>query len=363
MQALEEIERIARDPHGRLRELKDGEDDVVGFFCSYVPEELIHAAGLQPVRLILGSEPGRTAGKYMQSFCCSFARSILEGIGDGTLDYLSAVVMPHTCDTIRNLSDLIGPAAPGLEVIPFMAPTVTHTPEAMDFMVEEIESLKEALERYTSREITGTGLRESIRLYNRCRETLEALGSKNLGAAELYAAHLAFQLMDKTAFLELADSVESRGEAHPGVRIAVVGGPMPRAELFSTLFEHGLQVVFEDLCTGSRYADGQVDEAGEPLRALAERYLGKVSCPTKSDPEGIRARSIVEGARSSGAEGVIFVVENLCEFHAFDYPELKEMLDAAGLPSLKLELSYPFEPAGQDLTRIQAFAETLTGKV
>ncbi len=108
--------------------------------------------------------PGDTAGRLTcRPFCCSFARSLLEGLGDGTYDYLSLVVMPHTCDTIRNLSDLAGVAVPGLRVLNLMVPTVTHTPEAVEFMEEELRVLSEALEGISGQPVTEEGLRESHR--------------------------------------------------------------------------------------------------------------------------------------------------------------------------------------------------------
>ena len=145
------FEEIALDPHTPLRAAREGGREVVGYICSYVPVELIHATGFIPLRLLLGPPPGDTAGTYMQGFCCSFARSLLEGLGDGTYDYLSAVVMPHTCDTIRNMSDLLDVVIPELRVFKLMVPTVIHTEEAVEFMVEELRVLKGGLEELASR--------------------------------------------------------------------------------------------------------------------------------------------------------------------------------------------------------------------
>jgi benzoyl-CoA reductase subunit C len=360
MKPVETLMDNAWDPHGWMRE--EGDSSVVGYFCSYVPEELIHAAGLVPTRLLRGPEPGPMAGRFMQTFCCSFARSVFEAMTDGTCDYLSAVVMPHTCDTARNMSDLIGVARPALTVLPLMVPTVTHTPEAVDFMVEELEVLKADLEPLASTEITDEKMWEAIRLYNRCRRKLVDLGSYNLDAPELFAAHLAFQSMGKEEFLRTAESIEPRGEERAGVKIALSGGPVPDTRIFSTLSDCGLRVVWDDLCTASRNAAGEVGEDGEPIRRLAERYMGRIPCPTKSDPGQRRLESLVEGVNGAGAQGVIFLVQNFCEFHAFDYPAFESRLTEEGISSMRLELEYPFEPSGREMTRIQAFAETLTGK-
>jgi benzoyl-CoA reductase/2-hydroxyglutaryl-CoA dehydratase subunit BcrC/BadD/HgdB len=358
LQALDKLLGVARDPHTLLRERRDGGGKVVGYFCSYVPAELIHAAGLIPVRLLLGPAPGDTAGAYMQGFCCSFARSILEGLGDGTYDYLSAVVMPHTCDTIRNLSDLVEPAT-GMSVLRLMVPTVTHTKEAYDFMVEELLALKGELEQIASREISEDDLRTSISLFNRCRVALSNIRGMYPGNKVIFAYYLAYQFLDPEHFLSLANALEL-GEMQPAAKkIAVVGGPVPQLEVFELLEEYGMDVVWDDLCTASRHADGMVEEGGGPLHALARRYLDRQPCPTKLDPANRREEAMMEGIKSHGAEGVVFAQQAFCEFHSFDYPGLKKRLDAEGIPSTRLDLEHPFQPTGQMRTRLQALSEIL----
>jgi benzoyl-CoA reductase subunit C len=358
-EAIEKLLEIVGDPHTPLRKKSDEGGRVAGYFCSYVPVELIHAAGFTPVRLLVGPPPGDVAGRYLQPFCCSFARSLLEGLGDGTYGYLSAVVMPHTCDTIRNLSDLVDTAAPGMRVLRLMVPTVVHTPEALDFMAEELSSLKRELEEISGVEATGDGLRESIALYNRCRAVLAGLRGLNLGNRELYAAYLAFQLTDPEDFLALASSLEPAEERGGTRGVALVGGPVPQLEVFDLLEEYGLDVVWDDLCTASRFAEDTVAEDGDPLRALAARYLNRRPCPTKLDPPNAREESLMQGLLSSGAEGVVFAQQAFCEFHSFDYPGLKRSLDDESVPSTRLDLEQPFAPTGQMRTRLQALAEIL----
>ena len=369
---MQRLVEIARDPHGALREAAREGRGVVGYFCSYVPVELIHAAGFTPVRMLQGPPPGKVAGRYMQPFYCSFARSLLEGLGDGSYAYLSAVVMPHTCDTIRNLSDLVETAAPGTRVMRLMVPTVTHIAEAVDFMFAETGALRVALEDLAGEELDRERLSQSIRLYNRCRDALAGLNGSGLGNRALYAAYLAFQFMDPEEFLALASSL-SRGPADRDVRargaggaerggagVALVGGPVPQLEIFDLLEEYGLDVVWDDLCTGSRFAAGAVRENGDPLRALAERYLRRRPCPTKRDPDNRREEELLKVVAGGGARGVVFLQQAFCEFHSFDYPGLKRRLDAEGIPSVRLDLEHPFAPTGQMRTRLQALSEMIS---
>jgi benzoyl-CoA reductase/2-hydroxyglutaryl-CoA dehydratase subunit BcrC/BadD/HgdB len=349
----------AENPHLELSAQQKEGRRCIGYLCSYVPEELIAAAGFIPVRVMLGPEPGETAGRYMQSFCCSFARSLLEAIGNGTYDYLKALVVPHTCDTIRNLSDILTSAGLDIEIIPLMVPTVTDTPEAVDFMTEELAALKSTLGELAGRDISDDDLWKAIAVSNRCRAALAGIKESGAGPVLLFASYLACQQSDRERFLQLAEQVVVAEGSEDGEPVALVGGPIPQTGLFSLLDECGLSVVWDDICTASRYAEGIVAEQGEPLRALAERYLGKTPCPTKTDLSGRREASVVEGAKASGAAGVIFVLPDFCEFHAFDYPDLKAALDAEGIPTLDLKQEHPFRRTGQAQTRLQAFAEIL----
>ncbi len=356
---MDRMMELLRDPHTPLREKGGTGSGTVGYFCSYVPVELIHAAGFTPLRMLQGPAPGEIAGAYLQPFCCSFARSLLEGLGGGTYDYLSAVVMPHTCDTIRNLSDLVETAAPAIRVMRLMVPTITHTSEALDFMVEELAALKRDLEEVAGKDAAEADLRASIRLYNSCRLALARLRALDPGNRPLYAAFLALQLNGPEEYLELAAYEQSAGKPSGAKNVAVVGGPVPQLEVFDLLEEYGMRVAWDDLCTASRFATGLVAEDGDPLRRLAERYLGKQPCPTKFDPANRRQVELMRGMRESGAAGVVFAQQAFCEFHSFDYPGLKRRLDAEGIPSVRLDLEHPFQPTGQMRTRLQALSEML----
>jgi len=52
-----------------LREYKERSGrKIFGYFCTYTPEELLHAAGVHPVRLFGGTEDITQADTLIQSF-------------------------------------------------------------------------------------------------------------------------------------------------------------------------------------------------------------------------------------------------------------------------------------------------------
>ena len=59
---------------------------VCGYFCDYVPEELLWAAGMTMVRITGGTGNVVAADKHMQSNVCSFARLCFDQALNGVFD-------------------------------------------------------------------------------------------------------------------------------------------------------------------------------------------------------------------------------------------------------------------------------------
>ena len=80
MSALQELIDIGDSvANPAIRDWKAKGKKVVGFFCPYVPEEILYAADILPFRL---RAPGCTetteADVYMSSINCSYCRSCLQ---------------------------------------------------------------------------------------------------------------------------------------------------------------------------------------------------------------------------------------------------------------------------------------------
>jgi len=80
MAALTELAELAKKPYSRaVSDWKAKGGKVVGFTCSYFPEEILHAAGILPYRLSsTGCTETTQADAYMSQFNCTFARSCLQ---------------------------------------------------------------------------------------------------------------------------------------------------------------------------------------------------------------------------------------------------------------------------------------------
>ncbi len=375
----------------------------VGYVCSYVPEELILAAGLNPVRL--GARPGPVgpANGSLQSFACSFARGLLDELLSGRAGRLGGVVFAHTCDSLRAAMESWKVHAPAGAFVHYLnLPARVEGPGVTVYAAAEMARLAAALGKLPgARPVTAESLTDACRLAARVRGALSRLaalrsrrpdllpGSVFLAAARgagVLDRTMAAELLGAAARFERAEKDEgaaaSGGPASPPAaggsasappaglrpRVLVSGGFLETEEPLRLIEEAGADVVADDLCLGGRRL--ALPEAPPPAGAnletlfawLAGAYLGRVPCPTKHPVTG-RLAAVEAQARVGRVQGVIFLLQKFCESHAFDYPAFRETLEGQGFPCLLLEVEQGGLGAGQARTRLEAFVERLRGPV
>ena len=72
-----------------IKKWKDEDLKVLGYTCSYVPDEIIHAAGLLPCRVRGFSASETTIGDtYFGPFICSLPKCMLQLAGEGKFSFL-----------------------------------------------------------------------------------------------------------------------------------------------------------------------------------------------------------------------------------------------------------------------------------
>jgi len=339
----------------------------IGYLCTYVPEEIAHAAGLTPVRLLPCGGPISLADASLPSYTCSLARSTLEQALQGRLAFLQGVLFSHTCDTMQCLAD-IWRAATGSFVETMVQPVNLVGAHAMPYLVAELRRFARSLEEGPGVRITEEALWESIRLYNRHRELLASLyrQRESLSATQLFSLVRAGMTMPKEEHNRLLEqtlsalaegNAEGSEEARP--RLLISGSTLDDASLLALIEEMGGQVVSDDLCDGSRYFDAPIADGENPWEALALRFLRRAPCPCKYGGLEARGRRVLDLARRHRVDGVLFVFKKFCEPHAWDYPYLADLLRREGIPHLLIETEQG-TPVEQFRTRVQAFLEMLT---
>jgi bzd-type benzoyl-CoA reductase N subunit len=362
--ALKSLIEAARAP---LREWPDRYPDhrAMGTMCSYVPDEIVHAAGWTPVRVRGNTEPLRQVDAHLQSFTCALCRSTLDQALGGELDFLSGMIFAHTCDTMQAHADLWRmnmEAAHHVDTV--MQPANLGMPGAQAYLVAELQRFRERLAATIGRSISDDDLRASIVLYDETRRLVSELQQRRdwLNTPQFFAVLDAAQVMPREVLnpllAELLAGLAGAPVQAKGPRLFMVGAVLDEPRLLDLVEDAGAHVAGDDLCSGSRHFLDEVGAGGDPVTALADYYLRRPPCPTKLHPDHNPSCYLLDQVDQAQATGVVFVIEKFCEPHAFDYALVLPALDQAGVPYLLLEMEQT--PSLEALrTRLQAFVEML----
>ena len=373
MKKLTELKKVVSDPYAYIRKYKKKSGKkVVGYFCSYAPEELIWAAGALPLRMFGTNEGIHLADTHLQSYCCSLVRGILEEALANRLDFLDGVTFPHTCDSFQRLSDIWRLNIADQFHIDVVLPVKLDTPSSKKYLYDVLEKFRNDLSAALGVNITDKMLAKSIKTYNKIRaliSKLYELRSKNpeiLSGADFHAVIKAAMIMDRDYFLEaLSEIVGQLKKAKPAKavsgakRLVLSGSVCTHPDIYDIIENAGGVVVGDDLCTGSRYFEGIMNEKIPPLKAITKRYLDRIICPAKHLQLTERGKNLIRIVKENKADGVVFLLLKFCDPHAFDYPYIKEMLEAKKIPSMLLDMEAELPPAGQLQTRFETFVQIL----
>ena len=354
--------------HEIARQWKSEGKKVFGYFCGYVPEEMIDAAGIIPVRILGSLEKVTLADTHLQSFICAFARSCLDQGLKGTYDYLDGIVASKTCDIMRNMPSIWSRNID----IPFTAyigAPAKRTEAARQCLIEEFQILRSKLEEFMGKKIDDESINESIEVYNQSRSMLRDLyelrnqENSPLSGSDFYQVVKAGFVLPKREYNEMLSALKSdlssaSSSNGNGVRLLVSGSTFEDVNVLKMIEEVGGEIVSDDLCVGSRYFWDLVEPGPDPIKALADRYQMRVTCPCKH-PSEERLERILEDVKKNKVQGVISIVQKFCDTHLFEYPFMKDTLEKNDIPFLYLETEDRLGEEGQFKTRVQAFVEML----
>ena len=370
IKVLKEFEIIASGGYPEIASHLPKDRAPIGFFCPFVPEELIHAAGALPFRLMGTPIKMSHVQAHLPPNCCHLVKSSLESLLQGELPFLKGIVFSHTCDVMQGLADIW--ALQGCIPLQFnlMMPSRLDSELPRTFLKAEIDRFKKFLESNVGG-ITPQSLKASIHLFNEIRRKLQEIYNHRpkwptqISGSDFARMIRAGYLMDRQRYLQLLDDLlkalpEKTGEGGNLVPVFLAGNMTHSDSYFSLIEEAGAIIVQDDLCSGMRFLRLMVPEDVDPIEGLTDRYLTSFLCPTKYKGVHAHAETLLKEVQKSGAKGVIFLLYKYCETHFFDYPDLKQALESKGIPTLLLEVEDPSYSIEQLKIRVQAFVEMLS---
>ena len=362
----------------RMKELKDNGARVVGLFCSFVPLELVYAAGAVPVGLCAYSdEPIPAAEANLPRNLCPLIKASYGFALTDTCPYFyfsDLVVGETTCDGKKKMFELLN------EIKETYVMQLPHSRDAaaLEFWKGQIIAFRKKLEDFYGITITENDIRNAIRMKNRERNVMRQfleLGKLNPAPMSGYemgtrldAGSFSFDLDQRCDEIEartaeiLADWKANRKESRSDrPRLLVTGCPNGgvREKIIRTVEELGADVVAFDTCNGIREKVELVDESNPDVyEALAVKYLN-INCSVMS-PNRSRLDYISEMIDSYQIDGVIEIVLQSCHTYDIEAYYVKRLVtEEKEIAYLNIETDYSQSDKGQINTRLEAFLETI----
>ncbi len=367
---IQPFAKVHEDLYYFAKKAKQEGEKVAGFLCTYSPQELFHAGGYFPVRVI-GEEGGTPlADQWLQPYACSFAKGVLNLGLTGDFSFLDLVVFSHTCDTMQNLAEVWRRRVEGTPIIVVSTPNLNAGEIALTYLKRELTRVKEEVERISGNKITEERLLESMKLYEQHRNNMNRLyqlrqaNPSLMTGTEMFTVVLSSFLMKKEEHNKLLENLIKELENISPQELKkpriLVGGSVCQAQGFIQSIESaGVVVSDDDLCMGSRSYVLPSMHQGEPIDMLAQMYLSRIPCPAFHKPGYDPAESYLEKVKNGHIDGVIFLQTKFCDPYAFNYPYLRKRLEQEGIPSLLLEVEQNQPVPEAFRTRVEAFVETL----
>ncbi len=366
--------------HQGLLDWKAEGKPIIGYSCSYVPAEILHAAGILAVRLRGIETDGMEIGDaYFGPYICSFPKCLLQLAGRRKFMHLDGIIITPGCDSMRRLyecwqkadEDINGILPPFFHYLDVPHKTVSHR---MDWFVDEINSLKAEIEKHFEVNISDEAIRTSISEYNRGRalmlelEELRTRSSVPLSGSDAFSVAIAGTVMWRNEFnTHLKRYIEEIKRYNPDEqdgkkRLMVIGSISDDIELVNLIESNGKAIVVADnLCFGVRHEAVEVPVNRIPVRSLAESYLTSSTCPRMFGQYKERLAVLKDKIERYGVDGVVLQNIRFCDLHGSENGLFERDLEKEGIPCIKLEREYgPLTETGRLKMRLDAFMERIS---
>ena len=366
------FEELLESPQNRLVEqaAQDGRIPI-GYSCSFVPEALLMADKLFPVRLhapgLAGTE---MADNYLSSFVCSYARGLLEFAMDGRFAFLQGAVFVPSCNHMQRLFDNLQYLQKSDFNYILDVPRKVNK-DTLVWMAEELKTIADKLAANFDVDMSDASLRKAMREWNDFTGVIQAIGELRkkphppITGTEFHRIVMAALASPKDLILPYILDLKKELEGREGIknyraRLMVVGGHLHDPEFIKIIESQGGMVVADRFCTGTIPGFKTIElNSDNPYKTLAEYTFSKTLCPRMMEDFDRRLNTIIDTVKEYRVDGVVLEIIKFCDLWGVDSMPLVAALRRKGIPVLKLEREYRLRSEGQLRTRVQAFIESM----
>jgi len=373
LKALDEMIRLTSPfPESvAVKDWKAAGRKVIGWYNPYVPEEIIHAAGMLPFEVTGNNEPIQMQGAEAHIFTnsCSKIRTCWQLQLDGKYSFLDGYVSSSMCDQDKRLYSLWE----YYKKLPYM--DILYAPrkrdeEAVQLYLADLEDFRNRLSLFRWNRVPAGDIAKSIKVYNHGRQLMQQLyelrkrANPPVTGAEALEVSKAAARLPREQFNELMeqllDEIKTTGrEIKKSMRLMVIGSDIHNTTQIANLETLDALVVVDEMDIGIRRAWGQVDTKLPPMEALARYYvLGRPVDKHHWISEG-RLEFIGQLAEQYKVNGIISDDVRFCTYNGWDRWDLKKQMEKAGIPILQIDREYGHPAGAQVKIRAEAFMEML----
>ncbi len=383
LQTLEKIEAAVKQRPEELANERAKGTKVVGWLNYNVPEEIIYALGLIPIRLGTGGNDKlvELGSRYISTKNCVFTREAVGLFAQNTDPYIKnsdIVAVDGTCLQIYRVAELIKYFFKVHTVI-LGVPRNFYLPEAKNYFEGELTRFVQELENLSGKKLDEKKLEESIKLFNEIRKSIkilykhQAADNSPISWREVFQVVYAGFYLDRQKYLsllkELISEIKEKQEhlviekTKGKPRIFVSGSIIPPGDtkLIGIIEQLGGRIVGDDLWSGLN-SSLNVDIKEPTVNGIADAYLNRVphaALPYLDLATDKRLENLKQLIHDFKAQGVIYHSLRYCDPFTFKAVETKNVLRQEGIPLLEIHTEY----AGSDYeairTRVEAFIEML----
>lgn len=401
MKISEILNKYLNNGNKALKESVDGGRIPIAYLCSFVPPEIIQAAGGVAFRLMRRSNgKGQIRrSRYIREDSCVFCRECLSNYPFDFLPVPKILVAASPCDQMRRVLELFN-REHGVHVFQMHVPRTGGTESNIEFYRKELSRLGETVAEITGkgdwinqirREITRRNriiqvLKENL-LQTRCmarhpklsNETFdstlgetsegilgETFDSTSLRGPEIALLALLSWELPPDSLEELVTELENElsgvfpvSQENKRPRILLTGSMFSREDvrIFRHIEDYGADIVADIFCNGiDRLNREDFDGTADPLEYLARNLLSNSTCPSMR-PNNSLYESIQKQIEENAIDAIIHISLKYCHPWGFEKVRIKETF---GLPFLSIDNDSSPSYEAQWQTRISAFLESLT---
>ena len=361
----------------KIKEWRASGKKALGIVCCHAPFEMLHAAGVLPVRLrSTGCKSCADGAACVGDEACGFLSSILQYLIDGTYE-LDGLVTSNGCgessSVITNWKIITTRENKPQFLYEVVAPRMVN-PASYNYFGSELDELREELEKLTGSELTNEKLKKSVDTYNEARRLVKQVYDLHkaeypvISGAETLKITLAATTMPIEEYIEflkdvLADLKTREPITNFTARVMLAGSALDDPEYVKAIEDCGLLVVADLNSFGLRFLhDELLYDENDVAGSIARYYLTRSSCPRMMDGSDDIHEYILAAAEEYKVDGVIIVRMQHCGKWDVETYVLEALFKEQDIPSISLERQVLMSQQGQLQLRVEAFKELLENR-